>query len=110
MILLIVFIMTVFYVIAVIYHLNFTSGAMLGYTIFCQVTIAVLRSNVGIFYSLNDRLGSFGGDILRASIGMAAMWWYFATVFYLFPDTCLTPHMTSLQVICMEHIKKDFQR
>ena len=74
MILLIVFLMTVFYVIVIIFRLNFTSGAMLGYTIFCQVTIAVLRSNVGIFYSLNDSLGSFGGGILRASMGMGAMW------------------------------------
>ena len=34
---------------------------------------------------------------------MSAMWLYFATVFHLFPDTCLTPHMTSLQVFCMEY-------
>ena len=104
MILLIVFLITVFYVIVVIFRLNFTSGAMLGYTIFCQVTTAGLRSNVGLFYTLNDSLGSFGGAVLHISWAMSALWWYFTPVIHLFPDTCLTPHMTNLQVFCIEYI------
>ena len=104
MILLIVFLITVFYAIVVIFHLNFTSGAMLGYTIFCHVTTTVLRSNIGLFYTLYDSLDSFGGAILHTSMGISAMWWYFTPVIYLFPDTCLTPHMTNLQVSCMEYI------
>ena len=104
MCLLILFLITVFYVIVLMFRLNFTSGPMLGYTIFCHLFVAALRSNVGLHYSFIDSMGSVGNTILRVSMGMAAMWWYFATVFHLFPDTCLNPHMTNLGVFCMEYI------
>ena len=99
-----IFLITVFYVIVLIFRLNFTSGPMLGYTIFCHLFVAAIKSNAGLYYSLVTSMGSVGGTVLHVSMGMAAMWWYFAIVFYLFPDTCLTPHMTSLQVFCMEYI------
>ena len=104
MCLLILFLITVFYVIVLMFRLNFTSGPMLGYTIFCHMSIAVLRSHVGLYYSFVNSMGSVGSIILRVSMGMSAMWWYFATVFHLFPDTCLNPHMTNLGVFCMEYI------
>ena len=104
MCLLIVFLITVFYVIVVMFRLNFTSGPMLGYIIFCHLFVAALRSNAGLYYSLVTSMGSVGSTVLRVSMDMAAMWWYFATVFYQLPDTCLTPHMTSLQVFFIEYI------
>ena len=99
--LLIVFLITVFYVIVLIFRLNFTSGSMLGYTIFCHLFVAALRTNIGLYYSLVTSMSSVGSTVLRVSMGMAAMWWYFATVFHPFSDTCLTSHMTSLQVVCL---------
>ena len=99
-----IFLVTVFYVIVLIFRLNFTSGPILGYTIFCHLSVALLRTNIGLYYSLVTSMGSVGSTVLRVSMGMAAMWWYFATVFHQLPDTCLTPHMTSLQVFCMEYI------
>ena len=102
--LLIIFLITVFYVIVLMFRLNFTSGLMLGYTIFCHLSVAALRTHVGLYYSLATSMGSVGSTVLRVSMGMAAMWWYFATVFHLFPDTCLNPHMTNLGVFCMEYI------
>ena len=104
MCLLIIFLITVFYVIVLMFRLNFTSGPMLGYTIFCHLSVAALRSNVGLYYSLVTSMGSVGSTVLRVSMDMAAMWWYFATVFHLLPDTCLNPHMTNLGVFCMEYI------
>ena len=102
--LLIIFLITVFYVIVVIFRLNFTSGPMLGYTIFCHLFFAFFRSNLGLYYSLVTSMGSVSSIVLQVSMGMSAMWLYFATVFHQLPDTCLTPHMTSLQVFCMEYI------
>ena len=102
--LLIVFLITVFYVIVLIFHLNFTSGPMLGYTIFCHLSVAALTSNVGLYYSHVASMGSVGSTVLQVLMGMSAMWLYFATVFHLFPYTCLTPRMTNLQVFCMEYI------
>ena len=102
--LLIIFLITVFYVIVVIFRLNFTSGPMLGYTIFCHLFFAFFRSNLGLYYSLVTSMGSVSSIVLQVSMGMSAMWLYFATVFHQLPDTCLTPHMASLQVFCMEYI------
>ena len=98
------FLITMFYVIVLMFRLNFTSGPMLGYTIFCHLSVGVLRSNIGLYYSAVRCMGSVGSFVLRVSLGMSAMWWYFATVFHLLPDACLSPHMTSLQVICMEYM------
>ena len=99
-----IFLITVFYVIVVIFRLNFTSGPMLGYTIFCQMSVVVIRSNVGLFYSLVNSMSSFGGTILHTSLGMSAVWWYFAVVFHVFPDVCLSQHMTGLQVASLDYI------
>ena len=101
--LLVIFLITVFYIIVLMFRLNFTSGPMLGYTIFCHLFVAFFRSNLGLYYSLTS-MGSVSSIVLQVSMGMSAMWLYFATVFHQLPDTCLTPHMTSLQVFCMEYV------
>ena len=104
MCLLTIFLVTVFCVLVVIFHLNFTSGPMLGYTIFCQVSYAVLRSNIGLFHSFDTVMGSFGSTVLNVSMAVSSMWWYFAAVFFAFPHACLSKHVTRLQVVCLDYI------
>ena len=82
--------MTVFFVLVVILHLNFASGPLLGHIAFSQLFVTLIRSNVGFYDSVHASLTPFGKIALTTSLGTSVMWWYFSTVLFDFPKAWST--------------------
>ena len=96
--------MTVFFVLVVVFQLNFASGPLLGYIMFSQSCVALVRMNVGFYDSLLGSLSPFGRVVLKISLKVSELWWYFSTVMYVFPETCIQQNISNLQVITFEYI------
>ena len=98
------FLMTVFFVIVTIFQLNFASGPLLGYIIFSQIFFVSTRADIGVYDSLIASLSPFGKVALKFSVGMSGLWWYMVTVVVAFPDTCIKKGMSGLQFVSSEYI------
>ena len=98
------FLMTLFFVIVTVFQLNFTSGPLLGYIIFSQIFFVYTRADIGVYDSLIASLSPFGKVALKFSVGMPGLWWYMVTVVIAFPDTCIKKGMSGLQFVSSEYI------
>ena len=98
------FLMTVFFVLVVVLKLNFTSGPLLWYITFSQVFVMCIKSDVGFYDSLHAGLSPFGRAALIFSLRMSGLWWYFTTILFAFPKTCINQNMSGLQVVSFEYI------
>ena len=96
--------MTIFFVLVVVFQLNFASGPLLGYIMFSQSCVALVRMNVGFYDSLLASLSPFGRVVLKISLNVSELWWYFSIVMYEFPATCIQQNISNLQVITFEYI------
>ena len=103
-VLLIMFPITIFFVLVITFRLNFASGKALGYVLFCQGYVVVAKIYSGFYYSMYDSMGTCGRFALHFSLSFSEVWWYFQTFIYIFKPLCFHEGMTSLQVVLLQYI------
>ena len=74
---------TVSFMLIIIFRLDFPSGILLSYIIYCHTKIVFLKQFYGIFYVMERSMGSFGQHWFRISIVISGMPYYFLGIYIL---------------------------
>ena len=96
--------MTVCFVLIVVLHLNFPSGVLFPYIVFCQCYIAAVKAYSGMFSTMGSSMGPFGQFNLNLCIVLSGLSQYFIGVYYIITPVCLHQTLSELQVLCLEYI------
>ena len=102
--LLVILPITVFFLLVVMFRLNFTSGPFLGYIIFCQIMIFCVRKRQSLYYSVLEEMDAFGYNLANISLTLSGVWWYFVSVIWWIPPVCLSKNMNSIQMVSLDYV------
>ena len=95
---------TVSFMLIIVFHLDFPSGFLLSYIIYCHTKIVFLKQFYGIFYVMERSMGSFGQHWFRISIILSGMPYYFLGIYYASKPTCMHHTLSKLHVLCLEYV------
>ena len=96
--------MTICFVLIIVFHINFPSGFLFPYIIFCQCHIASVKAYTGLYYIMGSSMGSFGKFTLNLSILLSGLSQYFIGIYYHLSPTCLHHSLSGIQVVYLEYI------
>ena len=102
--LLVILPITMFFILVVMFRLNFTSGPFLGYIIFCQIMIFCVRKQQSLYYSVLKEMDAFGHNVANISLTLSGVWWYFVSVIWWIPPVCLSENMNSIQMVSLDYV------
>ena len=88
---------TLFFCIVLVFHLNVTSGPLMGYIIFCQAHIITISDNFFLIQSITSYLPPPLSFIFRSSLFLSSLW---TLKFFQFniPPFCISSKMTGIHV------------
>ena len=86
---------TVFFLLIAIFHLNITSGPMLGYVMFCQAYSFTVQWDMFVINSVLSNLPLSLATVGRVSMALADIWNLYFFRFVL-PPFCLSDRMTGI--------------
>ena len=94
---------TLFFCIVLVFHLNVTTGPLLGYIIFCQAHVITLADNFYFISSITSYLPSPLSFMFRSSLFLSSLW---TLKFFQFntPPFCISSKMTSIHVHMLSFI------
>ena len=94
---------TLFFSIVLIFHLNVTTGPLLGYILFCQAHIITLSDSFFLVQSITSYLPSPFSFIFRSSLFLSSLW---TLKFFQFniPPFCISSKMTGVHVHMLSFI------
>ena len=95
--------MTICFVLIVVLYLNFPSGFLFPYIVFCQCYITAIKSYTGLFYTMGSSMSSFGQFNLKLCILLSGPSQYFIGVYYVIKPMCLYQTLSELQVLRLEY-------
>ena len=100
---LVLFPTTLFFSIVLIFHLNVTTGPLLGYILFCQAHIITLSDSFVLVQSITSYLPSPFSFIFRSSLFLSSLW---TLKFFQFniPPFCISSKMTGIHVHMLSFI------
>ena len=78
--LLVILPITIFFILVVMFRLNFTSGPFLGYIIFCQIMIFCVRKKQKLYHSVLEEMDAFGHNVANILLTLSGVWWYFVSM------------------------------
>ena len=97
--------LNIFFAVVIVFRPNFPSGKMIGYIMYCQLSLATMQGTVGYYNSLLDSLDMNWQLALKLSFDVSGIWWYGLSFFYsIGQNVCFTTKMTQLQVISLQYI------
>ena len=96
--------MTICFVLIIVFRLNFPSGFLFPYIVFCQCYISAVKTYTGLFYTMGSSMGPFGQFNLKLSVLLSGLSQYFVGVYYIAKPTCLHYSLSKLQVLCLDYI------
>ena len=102
--LLVILPITIFFVLVVMFRLNFTSGPFLGYIIFCQLMISFVRKRQSLYQSVLEEMDVFGQTMVNILLSLSGIWWYSVSVFWWIPPVCLSKRMNYLQMVSLDYV------
>ena len=102
--LLVILPITIFFILVVMFRLNFTSGPFLGYIIFCQIMIFCVRKKQKLYHSVLEEMDAFGYNVANISLTLSGVWWYFVSVIWWIPPVCLSENMNSIQMVSLDYV------
>ena len=88
---------TILFFVVVIFHLNVTSGPILGYIIYCHAHVITLRNNSFMYGSIISSLPSFLALTFRCSLVLSGIWTLEFFQFIVSPF-CISDKMTDIHV------------
>ena len=89
---------TLFFVCAVVFHLNITSGPLLGYFIFCQIYFfSDFRATQNIFHFISNHVSEYIKVLFNISQTLSELW---NLLFFksLIPPFCISEKLSSVHV------------
>ena len=88
---------TLFFCIVLVFHLNITTGPLLGYIIFCQAHIITISDNFFLIQSITSYLPPPLSFIFRSSLFLSSLW---TLKFFQFniPPFCISSKITGIHV------------
>ena len=89
---------TLFFVCAVVFHLNITSGPLLGYFVFCQVYfVSDFRSTQIVFDFISNHASEYIKLLFKTSQTLSELW---SLLFFksLIPPFCISEKLSSVHV------------
>ena len=100
---LVLFPTTLFFCIILVFHLNVTTGPLLGYIIFCQVHVITLANKLYLISSVTSYLSSPFTIIFHSSLFLSSLW---TLKFFQFniPPFCISSKMTGIHVRMLSFI------
>ena len=100
---LVLFPTTLFFCIVLVFHLNITTGPLLGYIIFCQVHITTVSDSFFLIQSITSYLPPPLSFIFRSSLFLSSLW---TLKFFQFniPPFCISSRMTGIHVRMLSFI------
>ena len=99
-----IFPITVFFLVVLLFRPNFPSGLMLGYILYCQGFIVAMKCSIGFYISLLENLQGLQRFAFLLSLGLSGIWWYFMTIIFSIPTQCFSTGMSSLAIISLQYI------
>ena len=102
--LLVILPITIFFILVIMFRLNFTSGPFLGYIIFCQMLVLFIRKRCSVYQSVLDEMDVMGQTVANILISLSGIWWYSMSVFWWISPVCLSKSLTNFQVVCLDYI------
>ena len=102
--LLVILPITIFFILVVMFCLNFTSGPFLGYIIFCQLLVVFISKRCSVYQSVLDEMDVFGQTVANILVSLSGILWYSMSVFWWISPVCLRKRMTHFQVICLDYL------
>ena len=94
---------TLFFCIVLVFHLNVTTGPLLGYILFCQAHIIIISDNFFLIQSITSYLPPTLSFIFRSSLFLSSLW---TLKFFQFsiPPFCISSKMTGIHVHMLSFI------
>ena len=92
---------TLFFVCAVVFHLNITSGPLLGYFIFCQVYfVSDFRSTQIVFDFISNHASEYIKVLFKTSQTLSELW---SLLFFksLIPSFCISEKLSSVHILLL---------
>ena len=92
---------TLFFVCAVVFHLNITSGPLLGYFIFCQTYfVSDFRWNQILFYFISNNASDYIKVLFKISLTLSELW---SLLFFksLIPPFCISEKLSSVHILLL---------
>ena len=88
---------TLFFVCAVVFHLNITSGPLLGYFIFCQMYFVSDRGTQNIFDFISNHASEYIKVLFKISQTLSELW---SLLFFksLIPPFCISEKLSSVHI------------
>ena len=89
---------TLFFVCAVVFHLNITSGPLLGYFIFCQIYfLSDFRATQNIFHFISNHASEYIKVLFNISQTVSELW---SLLFFksLIPPFCISEKLSSVHI------------
>ena len=96
--------MTICFVLIIVFHLNFPSGYLFPYIMFCQCHVASVKAYTGLYYTMGSSMGSFGKFNLNLSILLSGLSQYFVGVYYSLSPVCLHHSLSEIHVLFLDYI------
>ena len=96
---------TIFFFLIMIFHINITTGPMLGYIFFCQVHVRLARCLVGTYYSVASYFGTFSEVVANIQLFMSGIWSLdFFKVTNIIAPFCISHRMKTIDVLMLDYV------
>ena len=94
---------TVLFFFVILFHLNVTSGPMLGYVIYCQAHVITLL-NYSFYYSVLSHLPSFLAHVSHCSLVLSSIIWTLDVFQFSVSPFCISDKMTDIHVHMLSYV------
>ena len=94
---------TIFFILIVIFHINISSGPLMGYFIFCQVYTTISNQMFEMYTYLRDNSSQGTTHLLDASYVLSSIWALGA--FNILPPLCISPTISFLDAMTLKYIR-----
>ena len=97
--------LNIFFAVVIVFRPNFLTGKMIGYIMYCQLSLATIQINIGWYNSILDSLDVNWKKALMISLEVSGICWYGVSFFYsVGHHVCFSTRMTQLQIISLQYI------
>ena len=94
---------TIFFILIVVFHINISSGPLMGYFIFCQVYTTISNHMFKVYTYLRDTSSQGTRNLLDVSYVLSSIWALGA--FNVLPPLCISPRVSFLDAMTLKYIR-----
>ena len=95
---------TLFFLFLAVFHLNITSGPLLGYIIFCQAFVLSIQSNLDSYNYILSHTSATRRALLRSSVALSEVW-SLQFLWSMVPSFCFSESLTEIDLQMLGLVK-----